>query len=362
MNPRPNLPLEQAFAMEVRGAGVGEAGLHLRQVRGERAEVFGFDAGFGANGFEPAQDRCFRAMQAARGRQRAEAFDAIKPEHRQGLGVELANQRDHAARKLFVNGFGLGREPRKKFTRSQARLQGAALGDEQVGIEGETGRTAMFQHRLAQGIQMRRGGREENERPAQRCGQLGHRAAKRLGKNLHGEDGRDGLGGPRANLGGVGRGEVTKSASQAKGAAQSAGEFCPVEFEGRDLGTGQGNIRAGRRLAAANRDPSLAVVAEDDIMSASAPARAGKGGGHPLGGVEAKPAQCAKPFRAHARLPSLGKSGQARDFFQRAPGIWRHSQQDFCGRATADSPFTLFLDPLESNPYGSTTHPQNGHK
>lgn len=186
-----------------------------------------------------------------------------------------------------------------------ARVERAVLREKEVGIERKERSAIISKHRLARGIEMGAGRGEQDKRPAQGRGELGDCAAKIIGSNLDGEDGGDGIGGPGADLEGVGGRQFHKFADEAKGFAEGAAEFRKIDFERSNLRTSERNVGAKRRVAATDSHRAFAVMTRDDMMRATAVLRTGIRCGQPIGGVETDGRHSGE-LGPHTRLPDLG--------------------------------------------------------
>src|SRR5947209_1194703 len=90
----------------------------------------------------------------------------------------------------------------------------------------------------------------------------------RLGLNC--QDYWDGVGGPGADLNGVGRWHTGDFGLEAKGFCEGTGELGPIEFKRRDVGDFKSRGRAARRSAAAGGGDGAAGLGDAFVGAACA--------------------------------------------------------------------------------------------
>jgi len=273
------------FAVDAFGAWVGEGFFDPLEMGGILAELGGVAAEFLAEFGQPAVDDGAGGTAFPGDLAGAQAVHAVEAKD----GVEADFTCALAAIQGFDGGegpaggivvlrlFWLGREFGEEFAGGGAGVEGAVVGEGEVGVEGEEFGAEVGQEFLAGGVEVLAGGGEEDELFPEPGGQHGDDVLEIVALALDGEDDGDGVAGPGADLDGVGEAKVSGPSVQTKSFAEGAAQFGPVEFQDYDVGGGEDHIIAIPRLAGADGDDVVGSV-DGDIVSAAAFA-AGEGFG-----------------------------------------------------------------------------------
>src|ERR1039457_5839721 len=133
--------------------------------------------------------------------------DAVQAEYSQEcrwlhwtLGVQCRYQRESPVGHFFVHLSGLRGKLGEEFTRGLGWVEAAVGGEHDGGVEGKEGGADAGKHILAGGVEVVVGGGKKQKRSLQPGDELRHHAEEGGRASLDGENGRHGVGGPRAEL------------------------------------------------------------------------------------------------------------------------------------------------------------------
>jgi hypothetical protein len=199
------------------------------------------------------------------------------------------------------------------------RYDGAVRVERDDGIEGEEAGTGVGEEFDAGSVEFLGGRGQEDVGLLETREQFGNDAAQVVWFELEGENDRDGVGGPGADLGGVVDGEVGGAVADGERFTEGAGEAFPVELQRGDFGDGERNVRAGSRGAAASSDGRGAVMAQNNEVVAAAAVGAGKVGWEIGAGLEAESFERGKML-TQVLLPRAREGVRAGDRFEWFPG------------------------------------------
>jgi hypothetical protein len=268
------LVIDELGGVDVWGVGVGHLLLDSGKVRIVTAEGLSGEAGRFVESLEATTDGADGTFEVYGYLGCALAFEVVEAENGErswsGAGVEFGSDGKEHTSISFVGGLGglrvkLGEE----FAGDGAESEGAVGVEDGGGFEGEEGGAEVAHDFLGDAVEMAGGWGEDDERLVEAADELSDDAMEGVTVELNGEEYRDGVGRPGADLAGAVGVEVERAGFKVEDAGNDAGSVVKVEAEWDDLDMGERNIGAFGWVALAFGD-ERAVGQRVDAVGAEA--------------------------------------------------------------------------------------------